>query len=166
MNSEGLVQQPVTCRPLHIDKNNTHWKKVLFKKRKLKVHWQKFQKYDYYIFQLKWSLCQRTERWGRGQDDDNRVEWGVGQPWLASLGGAALLPDWAQEEVLRCEAAAWHPEDHSREALSGHSPIPSPLQLTHRLTDWPAGVRDSRRRRSDASKQNKAKQFGVTVIFT
>lgn len=29
MNSEGLVQQPVLCRPLHVDKNNniTHWKK-------------------------------------------------------------------------------------------------------------------------------------------
>lgn len=41
MNSEGLVQQPEFCRPLHVDKNNnvTHWKnkvKWSFQKNKQK----------------------------------------------------------------------------------------------------------------------------------
>lgn len=43
MNSEGLVQQPVFCRPLHVDKSNniSHWKKK--KKKKSNDLFQKIQ---------------------------------------------------------------------------------------------------------------------------
>lgn len=118
--------------------------------KKYKVHWQKFQKYDYYFFQLKWSLCQRTERWGeRAGRQQGRVVVGprwrcrvwqrtvIGQSWRSCFSCQTEEgSSGAQEEVLCCGAAAWHPEDHSKEALSGHSPTPTPLWLSHRLTGW------------------------------
>lgn len=55
-----------------------------------------FQKYDYYIFQLK---CQRTEGRGRRRDHSRVKQWrapalspprfGIRGPWLASLAGAS-----------------------------------------------------------------------------
>lgn len=69
----------------------------------------------------------------------------------------------AQEEVLRCGVASWHPKDHSREALSGCSPPPLPYPTP---TDWPGGCQDSWRCKSSARNRKKGETSGVTVIFT
>lgn len=55
INSEGLLQQPAFCRPLHVDKKTTQHieKKISTKNKNKKNTGKKFQKYDYYIFQLK-----------------------------------------------------------------------------------------------------------------
>lgn len=118
--------------------------------KKYKVHWQKFQKYDYYIFQLKWSLCQRTERWEVGE----RAGWQQGrvvvgpcwrcrvcgrEPWSASPGGSvfhARLRDGQVEPRRKC-CAVGLPLDIQRTTAKRHSvdtPPPHPTLTQPRLT--------------------------------
>lgn len=152
--------------------------------KKYKVHWQKFQKYDYYIFQLKWSLCQRTEMGGGGEGRMTAGSSGSG-PLLempcvrqrAVIGQSRRIcfsrqterrSSGAQEEVLRCGAAARHPEDHSKEALSGHSPTSPHSDST---TDWPDWLSSGCQRpltlqSLEPPKRARITIFGVTVIIT
>lgn len=118
---------------------------MIFKKNNKKIHWQKFQKYDYYIFQLKWSLCQTTERWGRGQGD-SIVEWGGGVAirdavcgggmQVTSLDRAAILPDWGRVKRSPVGSAAlWgcrftHTGPRQR-GTQRTLPLPTPLWLPH-----------------------------------
>lgn len=106
-----------------------------------------FQKYDYYIFQLK---CQKTEGRGRRGDDSRDEQWrpralsprfGIAVcsrgPWLASLAGAACGTsggsDGVWEEVLRCGAPARHPKDRRQEALG--KMLPSPVNSARRASE-------------------------------
>lgn len=152
--------------------------------KKYKVHWQKFQKYDYYIFQLKWSLCQRTERWReRAGRQQGRVVVGPCwkcRVWQRAVTGQVLeelffLPDWetvkwspgGSAALWDCHLTSRGPQQRGTQWTLPHL---TPLWLNRRLTGWlairPAGVRDHWHCKSRASKQSKANNFGVTVIFT
>lgn len=127
--------------------------------KKYKVHWQKFQKYDYYFFQLKWSLCQRTERWGgggRAGRQQGRVVVGpqwrcrvrqrtvIGQSWRSCF----FLPDWGRVKwspggsavLWGCRLTPRRPQQRGTQWTLPH---PTPLWLTHWLTDWLTGQRVS-----------------------
>lgn len=108
--------------------------------KKYKVHWQKFQKYDYYIFQLKWSLCQRTERWEVG-------EWApVGDAVCAAESrdwpvpeDPFFTPDWetvkwspgGSAALWGCRSTSRGPQQRGTQWTLPHL---TPLWLNHRLT--------------------------------
>lgn len=125
--------------------------------KKYKVHWQKFQKYDYYFFQLKWSLCQRTERWG-GEGRTTAGPSGGGPPvempcaaenrdWSV-LEELFFLPDWGRVKwspggsavLWGCRLTPRRPQQRGTQWTLPH---PTPLWLTHWLTDWLTGQRVS-----------------------
>lgn len=83
------------------------------------------------MFQLKWSLCQRTERWcgeGRSTTGWGRVWDRTDQPYRE-----VLFTRHKSEASEGGSEVVGNPEDHSREALSGpsHSPAHSHAPPTH-----------------------------------
>lgn len=174
MDSEGLVQQPVFVDHCNVDKI-THWnikthdlsKKIKNKKSRLATN---FQKYDYYIFQLK---CQRTE--GRGRRQGRQQGWAMADPApsppILEMPFVAESRDWpVLKELLgglqvgptergrRCCATGLL-LDTPRTTDKRHSVRCSPPQSTR--TDWPTSVV-----LRVLCLRTEGKSFGVTVIFT
>lgn len=189
MNSEGLVQQPVLCRPLHVDKNNniTHWKK-----RKSNDLLQKIQSTlakipEIWLLHLPSKVIFVSKNWEMGGGGEGRMTAGssgsgplLEMPCVrqrAVIGQSRRIcfsrqterrSSGAQEEVLRYGAAARHPEDHSKEALSGHSPTSPHSDST---TDWPDWLSSGCQRpltlqSLEPPKRARITIFGVTVIIT